>query len=134
MREQHPALTEKKEKKRRSEDNRGFTKDHQCPMCDESYVREDSLRAHIRVHERANTGQKGVVVVDTSHPTFEVRNTQIEKPAFEVNQGEQQVLFYVPNIVESHDSLVLGAMQQGVHYILVPSAETTACPNMQQLS
>jgi hypothetical protein len=86
------------------------------------------------VHQRANTGQKGVVVVDTSQSTFEVRNTQIEKPVFQVNQGEQQVLFYVPNIVESHDSLVLGAMQQGVHYILVPSAEGTACANMQQLS
>lgn len=104
-----------------------FLKSFKCPMCPVSYVREDSLRSHIRVHQRARNGQKGIVVVDTSMLNEEdpddPEETPPGQPAPPTSAAEpltvsvldpgatstQQVVFYVPSDVnpEPQDPLLL---------------------------
>jgi hypothetical protein len=56
--------SDKSTKKKKTENTSNLKRIYNCSICSVSFVREDSLRSHVRVHERANTGQKGVVVVD----------------------------------------------------------------------
>lgn len=164
IKELHPSILEKKNKKQNSnkiidkkqEESKpslSFSRTFKCPICTVSYVREDSLRAHIRVHQRACNGQKGVVVVDTSVirdedpddpeemiSSQEKHNIQVPSvpETFTVieQQQQQQVVFYVPSVNnETNETILLSPnsgnnileqlhLQQGVQYILVPSSAT----------
>ncbi|KAF4519867.1 hypothetical protein B566_EDAN005205 [Ephemera danica] len=172
---EHPEVFKKQSRKSKSDTNSGsrnskadniakaivFKRNFKCRVCSLSFVRNDSLRAHVKIHEQAAIGRKGVVVVDSlrtdDNPddpevvpaaTIQPPTTIPEPVSHTVHpiSAPQQMLFYVPNVVQSlpqQDHLLLSPnsgnnlleqlnLQHGVQYILVPS--TTAADSFDTQS